>query len=141
MNLAFDEPFYSALEPLHREIGGKKAMRLHLGCVLAIGNLVNCLEINSSQVYYLKKDNPNEYAFGDYSIGRFAWLLKDIHQLAVPIPAKGMQRIWNWDETEHLVAIDPFSIGSTKIWTPKGVISGRKLERPDEDAVRGLEVA
>ncbi len=37
--------------------------------------------------------------YGDYRHGRFAWLLDDITPLPEPVPCKGGQRIWNWDET------------------------------------------
>lgn len=40
----------------------------------------------------------NELAFGDYSPGRYAWILDDIRPLDKPIPAKGRQKIWEWDE-------------------------------------------
>ena len=38
-----------------------------------------------------------QFAFGDYRPGRFAWVLKDIQPLADPIPARGFQKIWNWE--------------------------------------------
>jgi hypothetical protein len=146
MDLAFKEPFLSALKPLHSRAFATLGMRIHLGQILAIGNLVDCLEIIHTVDNEACLENGRivfgrEYDFGDYTPGRFAWILENVHQLVEPIPAKGMQRLWNFDETDHLVSIDPFSIGSTKIWTPKGVISGRRLDLPDEDAVKGLEVA
>lgn len=36
----------------------------------------------------------DELASGDYSTGRFAWLLSDIKILALPVPAKGKQGWW-----------------------------------------------
>ncbi|PYE49829.1 ASCH domain-containing protein [Paenibacillus barcinonensis] len=41
---------------------------------------------------------PNEYHFGDYSDGRFAWQLDDVVQLQEPVPAKGQLSLWNWEE-------------------------------------------
>lgn len=38
--------------------------------------------------------------YGDYSPGRFAWLLADIKPLPEPIPAKGKQGLWNWTPDE-----------------------------------------
>lgn len=38
-----------------------------------------------------------ERAFGDYSPGRFAWLLADIRALPQPIPTKGALGLWEWD--------------------------------------------
>ncbi|MGF6357119.1 hypothetical protein ABIE27_005058 [Paenibacillus sp. 4624] len=42
---------------------------------------------------------PDEYHFGDYSDGRFAWQLDDVVQLQEPVPAKGQLSLWNWEET------------------------------------------
>jgi len=39
----------------------------------------------------------NEFYFGDYTTGRYAWILEDIQPLPEPIPAKGMQGLWNWE--------------------------------------------
>lgn len=35
--------------------------------------------------------------FGDYTPGRFAWLLADIKRVDPPEPAKGRQGLWMWD--------------------------------------------
>lgn len=119
---------------------------LPLGSVIAICNLVDCQKIVFRDRTFAKLENGiyvegNERAFGDYSPGRYAWILEDIHQLAKPIPAKGMQRIWNWDQETHEIAIDPWVIGETKIWTLAGVRSGKQVDPSREDAVKGLEVA
>jgi activating signal cointegrator 1 len=41
-------------------------------------------------------DEP-ELSFGDYSIGRYAWLLADIRALPEPIAARGMPGLWEWE--------------------------------------------
>lgn len=38
----------------------------------------------------------DEARFGDYTSGRFAWLLSDIEPLAEPMPARGRQGLWEW---------------------------------------------
>ncbi len=38
-----------------------------------------------------------ELAFGDYSPGRYGWLLSDPVQFDVPIPAKGQLGLWEYD--------------------------------------------
>jgi len=158
--MARQEPFFTALSPRHdiyrnEDDGEIEAIGLEFaqGCILGVGNLVDCLYIGADGLYAYnsKTKTPekkvrelpegNELKFGDYTEGRFAWLMSNTRELIAPIPAKGYQRIWNWDETPHLVSIDPWIIGDTKIWTPKGVRSGRRLDKPDEDAVQGLEVA
>ena len=44
------------------------------------------------------KLSEKELAFGDYSDGRFAWGLRLTRVFDQPIPMKGHQRFWNWDE-------------------------------------------
>lgn len=34
--------------------------------------------------------------YGDFTPGRYAWLLQDIELLAEPVPARGRQRLWEW---------------------------------------------
>jgi hypothetical protein len=37
-----------------------------------------------------------EKAFGDYSVGRYAWLLNDAVMFERPIPARGMLNVWEY---------------------------------------------
>lgn len=39
-----------------------------------------------------------ERPYGDFTPGRYAWLLSNIQPLDEPIPARGRQRLWEWDE-------------------------------------------
>lgn len=39
-----------------------------------------------------------ERSLGDFTPGRYAWLLRDIQPLDKPIPAKGALGLWNWDQ-------------------------------------------
>lgn len=139
------------LKSLGHEFGDNKFKTLPFGKIVAVAELVNCYKIDQLDkadgipvMAHLENYGfveKKEVTFGDYRpIGRFAWQLKNVHQLAEPIQAKGMQRIWNWDETPHLVAIDPWVIGPTRIWTPAGVRSGKRIDPSREDAVLGLEV-
>ena len=41
----------------------------------------------------------DQRAYGDFTPGRFAWLLENIEALPVPVPAKGRQGLWNWEYT------------------------------------------
>lgn len=40
---------------------------------------------------------PDEYEFGDYSEGRWAWILEDVKPLSGPVRARGFQQLWNWE--------------------------------------------
>lgn len=44
-------------------------------------------------------DVQDQLPYGDYSPGRYVWILKDVERLPQPIPAKATrQGLWDWDE-------------------------------------------
>lgn len=75
------------------------------GVILARAEIVDCVEIGlgtdpPNRIAYLKngkKVTGNEFSFGDYSPGRFAWILDNIQPLKEPIPAKGQLSLWEFD--------------------------------------------
>lgn len=76
------------------------------GKVIAIAELVDCLQVSatfndtgpfSAMLENLRSINGKEFMFGDYTPGRYAWILANVRRIE-PVPAKGMQRLWEWDE-------------------------------------------
>jgi len=83
---------------------------LPLGCVIATCRLISC--IPTREIELAKKIGVDqaviplcpdfeiteqEYAFGNYSLGRWAWLLADIKLLPEPIPIRGARSLWEWE--------------------------------------------
>lgn len=66
------------------------------GEVVATCNLVDCLPTGALNVLYPALDTPQERAFGDFTPGRWAWVLEDVKILTEPIPAKGALSLWEW---------------------------------------------
>jgi hypothetical protein len=62
---------------------------LPFGCIVAKANLVECVRTDM-----LNTISPLERALGDYSPGRYGWILTDITKLKVPIPAIGRQQLF-----------------------------------------------
>ena len=104
-----DWTFFGALEPhlaahykaaglrlVPCEIGRRTAGSLPLGAVLATCTLVDCEPIRG-----VEPVSESERAFGDYSEGRYAWMLVNVVQLQ-PIPAKGALGFWEWEMPEAL---------------------------------------
>lgn len=97
------EPFRSVLAR-----HGYTADNLPTGAVVATCNLSDCYSVHRDTlggVVHLHGAARNihwgypwinEYYFGDYSNGRYAWELSNVQQLPEPIPAKGQQGLWNW---------------------------------------------
>lgn len=113
------EPFKRVLDSVWQPSGTFWAPEsLPLGCVVAIVDLVDCHRIATSWTQHLAETMPpklsrftddgepvtwelttQEIAFGDYTPGRFAWLLDNVRALPVPVPARGAQGLWDWNET------------------------------------------
>lgn len=57
---------------------------------------VNWLIVYMDQKFLDKiKTKEQEFLCGEYSIGRYAWILEDIEPIT-PIPDKGHLNIWNY---------------------------------------------
>jgi len=79
---------------------------LPYGAVIATAELVGCWRITASDgkracMLHLPNGNPcvsgNELLFGDWTPGRYAWEFANMTMLPEPIPARGQQRLWNWE--------------------------------------------
>ncbi|KIV56204.1 ASCH domain-containing protein [Aneurinibacillus migulanus] len=94
------EPFRSVLAK-----HGYTESNLPIGVILATCQLVDCFKVTRDfgESANLAGRYPvigNEYRFGDYSEGRFAWELLNIQKLDEPIPAKGKLNLWEHPLTE-----------------------------------------
>ncbi len=78
------------------------------GSIIAIADLVDCVKVVGPISLQLGDEKRivsglengmkivgNELEFGDFSYGRYAWILANVRQID-PVPAKGRQRIWEW---------------------------------------------
>lgn len=83
--------------PFYRALGAGKVADivagLPRGAVVAVCILVDCHTIYESTIHAIGR-HTNEYAFGNYAPGRFAWMLEKIEPLPEPIPARGSQLLW-----------------------------------------------
>lgn len=128
MLLGLSQPFAAVL----LASGYGNPARLPLGAIVATCDLVDCVPTVHPGVanepgkpwftgarkgvgqHYYEVPPPldsNEYAFGDYTPGRFAWLLGNVQALPEPIPAKGALGLWEW---EHGGAISLHAVQSRK---------------------------
>ena len=97
VELVRSEPFHGALLAGLGEFG---TWDLPRGAIVAVATLVDCVRatgdgyIEHRATRLLDKVSAQERAFGDYSPGRYAWLLADVRRLPEPIPARGALGLW-----------------------------------------------
>lgn len=100
-----EPPFWQVL----RAAGYEDIDDLPRGCIVATCNLVNVVPVygveagweisitRGQKTFDYSWDlTDQERAFGNYTAGRYAWLLADVEMLPEPIPAKGALGIWEW---------------------------------------------
>jgi len=95
-----------ALEPIGLKMGGKNSIidLLPFGAIVAVCNLSACHSTGSllnqflNEKRYPKRGGEScawtENSMGDFSLGRFGWILKDIKPLKKPYLFKGSQGLF-----------------------------------------------
>ena len=106
-DLSARDPFFPVLwnaeqiKMTHKQ----RVKTLPYGKVIAIADLVDCVKVvgydNFAKSPILDRKSwllgdAKEIAFGDYSVGRYAWILDNVRRID-PVPAKGKQRLWEWE--------------------------------------------
>lgn len=93
----------------HFNIASGALKRMPTGVIVATANLAECYEVHIDHTgdivllaggvpkVWIGKDST-EAIYGYYEDGRYAWEMTDVNWLDEPIPAKGQQGIWNWNE-------------------------------------------
>lgn len=73
------------------------------GKVIATATLSAVLKFtpfNVSRIIAQNCESVDELRFGDFSPGRYGWVLTNVRRLATPVPARGQQGLWQWEMPE-----------------------------------------
>jgi len=110
----FIERAYEALK--RRLMGFTHFHELPRGAIIATAELMAChriVEEPNQHPHYKAKigikvydivASADERLFGDWQSGRYAWKLDNVQMLSEPVPARGKQGLWEWDEKEHKIS-------------------------------------
>jgi hypothetical protein len=90
-DLSKESPFSETL--YSRFVGLEIWRQLPLGSIVATCELENCALITSHFVFH--EGEEQERFFGDYTPGRYAWILTNVKALPEPVPAKGALGLWD----------------------------------------------
>ena len=95
IHLDFQQHFFDLQLPHFKD--------LPFGAIIGKVNLIDTFpteEVSHNCNFHIGKNtwemNDQELAFGDYSAGRYCWLLSETVLFDSPIPAKGSLSIWNY---------------------------------------------
>ena len=89
-----------------------KITPLPTGCIVAVAELKDCwksldgklIEAQPPGEKRVRFAETHELIFGDYTPGRYAWELANV-RLIEPIPAKGRQGLWNWQQASEWTCV------------------------------------
>lgn len=105
-DICLTEPFFSVLR--NNNLAGVGITRwiadLPLGCIVATCRLVAVHRVDGEdwrpgqRGWEIERDfwaaSEQEKAFGDYSVRRYMWFIKDVVPLFEPVPVKGALSLW-----------------------------------------------
>lgn len=88
-----------------RAAGYPTAESLPLGALIAVAELEDVIEFDHRSLAEVRARSargelpPHDAEFGDFSPGRFGFVLRDVRPLHPPIPARGMLGLWEVPST------------------------------------------
>lgn len=82
-------------DPVFHAALGSLVDDLPRGAIVCTAVLSRCRAITTMHARELAQRNPREFTFGDYTPGRYAWVLEDVQPVDPPVPCKGSQGIFD----------------------------------------------
>lgn len=101
--LCSTSPYREAL----RSHGYADALSLPLGAVIAVAELIDVVKFTRGTLRDVRarakrgEFPTHEADFGDFSPGRYGWVLKDVRALREPVPTRGMLGLWEVPEEKR----------------------------------------
>lgn len=88
-----DDPLVFSAFHRHEERSDWKSF--HLGYVICVRNLIDIIPVDK----VWQTISFEEFRFGDYTSGRFAWIFDEsVKLITPPVPVRGMLSVWEWKQ-------------------------------------------
>lgn len=71
--------------------------RFPTGAIIGAAILTDCKLIDQAYHDFTKDLCPEEFLYGDFTVGRYAWRLEQPVLFKNPVPAAGKQRLWEYN--------------------------------------------
>lgn len=78
---------------------------LNYGNIICIANIIDCIYMTKEYIEKIKKEDKLNYITGEYKVGRYAWILDNVHEIT-KTPVKGKLGLWNYNNLEFLDVYD-----------------------------------
>lgn len=78
------------------KLGITKYDQLPAGAIIATCDLIDC--VPTTELLQAGKVSPLEYLWGNYAPGRYGYILDNVVPLEKPVPCRGYQYLFDWDE-------------------------------------------
>lgn len=100
-DLCWDEPFrgalWNGLDIENEGWLGSWEKHLPMGCIVAVAELLGCVDGAELGPGLVREDRMEELAFGDIRPGRWCWVLGPAFPVAEPVPVRGQPGLWPCD--------------------------------------------
>lgn len=97
---------HASISKIQKEVKERKELmelidndEMGYGNILCKCELVDCIYMTEEYIDYIKKNEYEQYICGNYKVGRYAWVLRNIEPLERGIPARGRLGIWNYNDS------------------------------------------
>lgn len=81
---------HASKEKIGKHIDGRDELikiigndQMNYGLIICKCKLVDCIEMTEEYIKMIKEKYPEQYICGNFSIGRFAWVLEDVEELKI----------------------------------------------------------
>lgn len=69
------------------------------GAIIGKAKLTDCKLIDDAYFQFTRDLCPEEFLYGDFTPGRYAWVFEEPELFKNPLPVSGRQGLWNWNGT------------------------------------------
>ena len=76
--------------------------KLQTGAIIGAAILTDCKLIDQTYHDFIKEFCPEEFLYGDFTVGRYAWRFEKPQLFKTPIPVSGKQGLWNFGENVQI---------------------------------------
>lgn len=71
--------------------------QIRTGAIIGKAKLTDCKLIDDAYFQFMKDLCPEEFLYGDFMPGRYAWVFEEPELFKNPLSISGRQGLWNWN--------------------------------------------